>query len=140
MSLGLAVYVVVASSACVLLQIHEGVEDAGAFSAFIALLASSVGQFLVINMLVSLALLSHNVLQQAIFGKLRAIEWQRLWERLVSYVMGQLIVLGAVVEPDMAEMGLWGSFSALVGLLGLYAGAPLRRTQRWASQRVARPP
>ena len=55
--------------------------------------------------------------------KLRTIEWQRLCERLVSYVMGQLVVIGAVVEPDIAELGLWGGFSAIVGVLGVYAGA-----------------
>ena len=31
-------------------------------------------------------------------------------------------MIGAVVEPDVAEFGLWGSFTALVGVLGLYGG------------------
>ena len=43
-----------------------------------------------------------------------------MWERLVSYLMGQLVVLGAVVEPDIAELGFWSAFSGLVGVLGLF--------------------
>ena len=51
---------------------------------------------------------------------------QRLWERLINYTMGQLVVLGAVVEPDLPELLLWFTFSACVGVLGLYSGAVTR--------------
>lgn len=47
---------------------------------------------------------------------------QRLWERLINYTMGQLVVLGAVVEPDLAEFLLWLTFAAFVGFLGLCSG------------------
>ena len=48
-------------------------------------------------------------------GKLRVAEWQRLWDRLLNYSMGQLVILGAVVEPDVGELLLWTAFSAAVG-------------------------
>ena len=57
---------------------------------------------------------------------------QRFWERLVNFLMGQLVVLGAVVEPDLAEMMLWGSFTALVCLLGMYAGLARDRIEYMA--------
>jgi len=50
------------------------------------------------------------------------VELTRLWERLINYSMGQLVVLGAVVEPDLPELLLWLAFAAFVGCLGLYSG------------------
>ena len=41
-------------------------------------------------------------------------------------------MLGAVVEPDLAEMMLWGSFTALVCLLGMYAGLARDRIEYMA--------
>ena len=90
------------------------------------LIASGGGQLCVFNLCISLSVLAIFSLQRLVFGKLRTIEWQRLWERLLSYLMGQLVVLGAVVEPDVAEFGLWGGFSLIIGVLGLYAGTPCR--------------
>ena len=41
-------------------------------------------------------------------------------------------LLGAVVEPDLAELVLWFAFSALVGLLGMYAGLAKDRLEYMA--------
>jgi len=123
-----ASYTLLSCIACVLLEVHEGIEAPGEISALLALLSSGMGQLCVANLAVSIAILAAQIVQRTIFGKLRAIEWQRLWERLVAYVMGQLVVLGAVVEADAAEILMWGGFAAVIGVLGLYAGT--RRTHR----------
>ena len=47
---------------------------------------------------------------------------QRLWDRLINYTMGQLVIVGAVVEPDLAELLLWSCFTVVVGLIGIYSG------------------
>ena len=57
---------------------------------------------------------------------------QRFWERLINFLMGQLVVLGAVVEPDVAELLLWGSFAVFVGLLSLYSGLARDRLEYMA--------
>ena len=130
-----AVYAGLSALACAAALINEGAEPFSAAGLFV-LLGSSVGQLCLTNLCVSVWLLTLHGLQRTVFGRLRAIESQRLWERLVSYLMGQLVVLGAVVEPDLAELALWASFSTLVGVLGLYAGArpkpgpPRRRRTR----------
>ena len=36
--------------------------------------------------------------------------------------MGQLVIVGAVVDPDVAELLLWSGFTAFVGLIGIYSG------------------
>ena len=61
-------------------------------------------------------------MQWYVFGKLRVAGWQRLWDRLLNYSMGQLVILGAVVEPDVGELLLWTAFSAAVGVLSVSSG------------------
>lgn len=61
-------------------------------------------------------------LQRLTFGSLRIIEWQRLGESMINYTTGQLVILGAVVEPDLAEFGLWATFSLIIGALGAFSG------------------
>ena len=36
--------------------------------------------------------------------------------------MGQLVIVGAVVEPDLAELLLWSCFTAVVGIISIYSG------------------
>ena len=41
---------------------------------------------------------------------------------MINYTMGQLVIVGAVVEPDLAELLLWSCFTAVVGVIGIYSG------------------
>lgn len=126
------VYCLLSILACFTAEYQAGV-DASMLSGLIILLGSGIGQLCVLNLCISSVLLALHGMQRLIFGKLRTVEWHHIWERFLSYLMGQLVVLGAVVEPDMAELSLWGGFSLLVGVLGLYAGR--RRACRCSTTR-----
>ncbi|KAL1503646.1 hypothetical protein AB1Y20_012120 [Prymnesium parvum] len=91
-------------------------------SALIMMCGHWFGQLLVVNLVVGLLISFTRLVQWLVFGRLRMVELTRLWERLINYTMGQLVVLGAVVEPDLAELLVWLAFAALVGFFGLYSG------------------
>ena len=116
-------YAVASLACCLCAQWLQDVDAVLHVSGLLELLSTGMGQLCVVNLCVSALCVGMHALQRAVFGKLRAIEWQRLWDRLLSFLMGQLVVLGAVVEPDVAELALWGGFSTFVGLLSLSAGA-----------------
>ena len=106
--------------------------DGQRFASLIAMLSTTSGQLTIFNLSIATFALVLHLLQLVVFGKLRAIEWQRLWERLASYAMGQLVVLGAVVEPDLAELAFWSGFATIVGFLGLYSGLTRDRLEYMA--------
>ena len=115
-------YVFCATLMCLTCSLDLQQPAPSVLSALAALLGTNMGQFCVINLCVSVTFLWLRGLQLLVFGRLRSVEWQRFWERLATNLMGQLVVLGAVVEPDLAELCLWGGFSALIGVLSLCAG------------------
>lgn len=125
-------YFAVSAAACWACAVADDVSAPSLLSGVFALIGTHAGQISVANLVISTALLSLRVLLWAVFGRLRSIEWQRFWERMASYLMGQLVVLGAVVEPDLAEFCLWGGLSASVGLLGLCAGLARDRLEYMA--------
>ena len=129
--LAYAAYTACAIFSCIFQLWYDGIHESTPLleiptSALVELLATAGGQLCVLNLCVSFVVLALHTMQHLVFGKLRSIEWTRIWERLISYLMGQLVILGAVVEPDVAELVMWGCFSALVGLLAVYAGARTR--------------
>lgn len=91
-------------------------------AALLVLGSSAGGQLLLANACLAVAVLSIRWVQWLVFGPLRASEWQRSWERLVHFFMGQLVLIGAVVDADCGEMLLWSGLAVVVGLLGLYSG------------------
>jgi len=88
----------------------------------LALLCTSVGQLALFNAFFALTVGGLRLLQFFVFGSLRVVEWQRLWDSLIHLMMGQLVVLGAIVEPDWAELLLWTGFAIFNGALALLSG------------------
>ena len=43
--------------------------------------------------------------------------------------MGQLVIVGAVVEPDLAELLLWSCFTAVVGIISITRGCAAARSK-----------
>ena len=66
--------------------------------------ATPIGLCAALNLFLGGLLCASRLVQWYVFGKLRVAEWQRLWDRLLNYSMGQLVILGAVVEPDVGEL------------------------------------
>jgi len=158
------VHALVSLAACSGCALSQGVAAPSLAATLVCVCRTRAGQVAVLSILLAIGLQVLRVMQYAVFGRLRVIEWQvralssqharrvrscrllvrelprcslvpraqRFWERLVNFLMGQLIVLGAVVEPDLAEMVLWGSFTALVCLLGMYAGLARDRIEYMA--------
>lgn len=58
----------------------------------------------------------------ACFGVLRDAEVDLLKERLLNYALFKVVFLGAILEPDMAELLVWSSCFAFLGLLRLLGG------------------
>ena len=106
---------------CVLASV-EATNAPSYLSMLLVVCCSTVGQLAVLNLLIGVVVVLVRAIQWLIFGRLRIAEWQRVWERLMHYAMGQLVILGAVVEPDWAELVLWTSFAVLNGALALYSG------------------
>ena len=52
--------------------------------------------------------------------------------------MGQLVIVGAVVEPDLAELLLWSCFTAVVGIISIYSGLCRSRVKVTPRQAVPR--
>ena len=91
-------------------------------STLLVVCATPIGLCAALNLFLGGLLCASRLVQWYVFGKLRVAEWQRLWDRLLNYSMGQLVILGAVVEPDVGELLLWTAFSAAVGVLSVSSG------------------
>ena len=109
------------------------------FVRFLVVLSTPFGQICVANLLFVVAAFAVRSMQWFVFGRLRVAEWQRLWDRLINYTMGQLVIVGAVVEPDLAELLLWSCFTAVVGVIGIYSGLCRSRVKvlPWQCPRLA---
>lgn len=129
---GTLAYAGTCTLACLACSLGDGgLADGGPITKLVSILGTMHGQLAVVCLFASIFLLGLRTAQWFIFGNLRAIEWQRFLERLLNYVMGQLLTLGAIIEPDVPELVLWGGFSILVGFLSIYAG---ERTPTHASR------
>ena len=133
----LSAYVAAAGLACVACGVRQGVSAPSPPAALLALIGTQLGQAAVLNFALGVSLGTLRVAQWLIFGKLRIIEWQRLWERMLNYTMCELVILGAVVEPDLPELVLWVSFSCVIGICSLYAGLARDRLEYMAHLPVA---
>ena len=85
-------------------------------ASLLQLLASPSGQLALANLLMSACISCMCGVTRAMFGALRPVEARRFADRLLHYAMAQLVILGAVVEPDWTELILWATVSALAGV------------------------
>ena len=107
-------------------------------STLLVVCATPIGLCAALNLFLGGLLCASRLVQWYVFGKLRVAEWQRLWDRLLNYSMGQLVILGAVVEPDVGELLLWTAFSAAVGVLSVSSGLCRDRLEYMCHCRRAR--
>eukprot|EP00276_Gloeochaete_wittrockiana_P005160 CAMPEP_0184658560 /NCGR_PEP_ID=MMETSP0308-20130426/25923_1 /TAXON_ID=38269 /ORGANISM="Gloeochaete witrockiana, Strain SAG 46.84" /LENGTH=367 /DNA_ID=CAMNT_0027097651 /DNA_START=87 /DNA_END=1187 /DNA_ORIENTATION=+ len=78
---------------------------------------SKLNQLILVNLGYSLLFLIGKITQWFFFGKLRVIESQAVYERLLTYVLFKVVFLGAIVQPELKEYLLWTSWFAVFGFL-----------------------
>eukprot|EP00123_Amoebidium_parasiticum_P001572 comp12699_c0_seq1/m.7795 comp12699_c0_seq1/g.7795 ORF comp12699_c0_seq1/g.7795 comp12699_c0_seq1/m.7795 type:complete len:658 (-) comp12699_c0_seq1:525-2498(-) len=74
-----------------------------------------------VNMAYTLLLWLAKALQAIIFGQLRVIESQHMYDRLLNYLMYKIMFIGAILEPDLKELVVWTTWFSFLGFLRVFS-------------------
>eukprot|EP00164_Ancoracysta_twista_P000408 GFYU01000556.1.p1 GENE.GFYU01000556.1~~GFYU01000556.1.p1 ORF type:complete len:791 (-),score=102.07 GFYU01000556.1:196-2568(-) len=60
------------------------------------------------------------IIQTIFFGKLRVIENQLLYDRMLQYALFKIVFIGAVLQPDVKEILVWTTWFSILGFLKIF--------------------
>eukprot|EP01122_Echinamoeba_exundans_P013258 TRINITY_DN5757_c0_g1_i1.p1 TRINITY_DN5757_c0_g1~~TRINITY_DN5757_c0_g1_i1.p1 ORF type:complete len:665 (-),score=93.29 TRINITY_DN5757_c0_g1_i1:21-2015(-) len=83
--------------------------------------------FIFINLAFNIALLCAKLTQYVFFGPVSEEEGNKMWDRMVNYLLWKVLVVGAILEPSMTDLVVWTIWFSFVGLMHTFCGLAAER-------------
>ena len=102
---------------------HGATTEAPSVPAVLLLVCCSpLGQIALASLAFGIIVAAICTLLHIVFGTLRAVEYQRFWDRLAHVAIVELVTLGAVVEPDSVEITFSAAWAVWCTVCSLFLG------------------
>eukprot|EP00126_Sphaerothecum_destruens_P006201 Sdes_comp19260_c0_seq1m10244 len=74
-----------------------------------------------VNMVYTLLFIFGKGIQWIVFGKLRVIESQHLYDRLLNFALFKLVFIVFILEPSLQELFVWTAWFSIIGFLRIFS-------------------
>jgi hypothetical protein len=89
------------------------------FNLVAVIMLSELKSLVLMNMICNVFVLAFEIVVFLSLGVLRSLERSNLSEHFLNFLLFKIVFVGAVLEPDIYEICVWGSYFSMTGFLKL---------------------